>query len=434
MGTDIDTRYLIIGNSAGAIGAAEAIRELDTAGSLTMVSDEPYPVYSRPLISKYLTGERTLDTMLYRPRAFYEQNGIRSLLGRTVLRLDLESRIVELAGGQRIAWEKLLLAPGGVPIMPPMEGRDKNGVFSFTTLDDARALDEHLARSDKAVVIGGGLIGISVTEALQKRGVKVTVVEMKDRILNTILDETASSLAEERVVEAGVQVITGCTVAEITGRDWVTGVVLDDGRDIRCGVVVVAIGVSPRIGLAADAGIEVNRGILVDDRMATSMADVYACGDAVEAYDFVYEVRRPVPIWPNAYIGGRVAGQNMAGREARYAGGTTMNALNYFGMDIASAGMVVPPEGGEGYETVSRHAGGVYRRVVARKGIIMGMVFVGDIDKSGIVYGLMKDRTDVSGLDEKLVADDFGLAHLPRAVWQERLEAPPVEAGGLAAG
>jgi NAD(P)H-nitrite reductase large subunit len=160
------TKYLSIGNSAGGIGAAEAIREVDRAGSITIISDEPYPPYSRPLISKYLTKERTLERMLFRPVDFYSQNNIVSLLGKKVKGLGLESHTAELNGDERVVWEKLLLATGGIPIVPRIEGIGKGGVFTFTTIDDAKAIDGFLDNADKAVVIGGGLIGISVTEAL----------------------------------------------------------------------------------------------------------------------------------------------------------------------------------------------------------------------------------------------------------------------------
>ena len=258
------TKYLIIGNSAGGIGAAEAIREVDRIGSITIISDEPYPTYSRPLISEYLARERNLDRMLFRPTEFYSKNNIAPLLGKKVKSLGLESHTVELDDEEKIDWEKLLLAPGGVPIVPKIDGIDKKGVFTFITLDDAKAIDEFLDSAEKAVVIGGGLIGISVTEALVKRGIKVTVVEMKGKILNTILDEEASSIAEETLGQEGIRIVTGHTVAEIEGEDLVTGVVLDDGEKIPCDLVIVAIGVSPRTELVLDTEIKVNHGVVVD--------------------------------------------------------------------------------------------------------------------------------------------------------------------------
>jgi NAD(P)H-nitrite reductase large subunit len=420
----IRTEYLIIGNSAGGIGAAEAIREVDERNSITIVSDEPYQAYSRPLISKYLAGERNLDEILFRPADFYSRNGIEHMLDRKVEHLNLERRIVQMASGEQIIWKKLLLATGGVPIVPKMRGGDKEGVFTFLTLKDAMAIDAFVEDGSQAVVIGGGLIGISVTEALVKRETGVTVVEMKDRVLNTILDEAASSIAEEALRQAGVRVVTNQTVAEITGGDCVEGVVLDNGERIRCDLVVIAIGVVPRTELVSGTDVKVNRGIVVDRYMATSYPDVYACGDAAEAYDFIYGANRLTPVWPNAHIGGRVAGYNMAGVQTEYSGGTAMNSLTYFGLDIATAGVVVPPDDRH-WEVVSWRNNGAYQKIVLNDDLVMGMVFIKDIEKSGMIFSLMKDRVKVTDFRQALLADDFGLAYLPRELWQERLGAVP---------
>ena len=419
----METKYLIIGNSAGGIGAAEAIREIDKNSSLVMVSDEPYPAYSRPLIAKYLTHERTLDGMLFRPAEFYRENNIVCLKGRKVTGLSLDSLTAELDDGDTVIWEKLLLATGGRPIFPPITGLDKRGVFSFITLDDAKAIDGFLHKVKRAVVIGGGLIGTSVTEALVKRGVKVNVIEMKDRMLNIMLDDTASLLAEDALRRAGVNIITGHTVTEVIGDETVVGAILDDGSQLACEMLVVAIGVTPRLELVADSKVKVNRGIVVNRYMAVSVPDVYSCGDAAEAYDFVYGTGRLTPIWPNAYIGGRVAGYNMAGVETTYQGGTAMNSLNYFGLDIVSAGMVTPPVEGEA-EVFIKQNDDIYRKVIVSNGRLTGMVFVGDIEKAGLIFGLMRDRVDVNSFKESLLSDDFGLASLPRQLWQERLKAP----------
>jgi NAD(P)H-nitrite reductase large subunit len=420
----VRTKYLIIGNSAGGIGAAEAIRQVDKEGTLTIVSEEPYPAYSRPLISKYLAGQRTLEGILFRPLDFYDQNNILFLPGKKVTHLELNHRTARLEDGEQIAWEKLLLAVGGKPIFPKIKGSDKRGVFTFTNLDDAKAVDRFLDNARKAVVIGGGLIGISLAEALMKRGVDVIVVEMKERILNTILDQQASLMAEEVLKQAGVEIITGHTVVKISRRWTVKEVILDNGDIILCDLVVVAIGVSPRPELALDAKLKVNRGIVVDRYMATNHPGVYACGDVAEAYDFVYEENRLTPIWPNAYIGGRIAGFNMAGISTKYPGGTAMNSLNYFGIDITSAGMPTAPNE-DGYEVISRQESNTYQKVILKDNLIVGMTSVGNIEKAGIIFGLMRDKVNVESFKQSLLADNFGLAFFPRALWQERLQTPP---------
>jgi NAD(P)H-nitrite reductase large subunit len=418
------TKYLIIGNSAGGIGAAEVIRQVDKEGALTIVSEEPYPVYSRPLISKCLSGERTSEEILFRPSHFYEQNNILFLPGKRVTHLELDTQTAWLEDGKEITWGKLLLAVGGKPIFPEIKGSDKRGVFTFTNLDDAKAVDRFLDNARRAVVIGGGLIGISVTEALVKRGVDVIVMEIKDRILNTILDQQASLMAEEVLKQSGVSIVAGHTVVEINGSERVEGVALDNGDVIPCELVLVAIGVSPRLELALDAKLEVNRGIVVNRYMSTNHPNIYACGDVAEAYDFVCGENRLSPIWPNAYIGGKIAGFNMAGVTTEYLGGTAMNSLNYFGFDVTAAGMPAVPNN-DGYEVMIRQEGKIYQKIILKGNLIMGMIFVGNIEKSGLIFNLMRDKANVESFKQWLLTDEFGLAFFPRALWQERLKASP---------
>ena len=247
---------------------------------------------------------------------------------------------------------------------------------------------------------------------------------MKERILNTILDQQASLMAEEVLKQADVEIIAGQTVVKVNGRETVEEVILDNGVAIPCNLVVVAIGVLPRPELALDAKLEINRGIVVDRHMSTNHPGVYACGDVAEAYDFVYGENRLTPIWPNAYVGGRIAGLNMAGATDEFPGGTAINSLNYFGIDIASAGMPTAPNNND-YETISKQEGNIYQKVILKNDLLMGMIFVGNIEKLGIIFGLMRDRINVEGFKQSLLADDFGLAFFPRTLWQERLAPSP---------
>jgi NAD(P)H-nitrite reductase large subunit len=231
-------------------------------------------------------------------------------------------------------------------------------------------------------------------------------------------------MAEEVLKRAGVKILAGHTVANIEGRNKVEEVILDSGDTIPCDLVVVAIGVLPRPELALDAQLAINRGIVTDRHMTTSHPDVYACGDVAEAYDFVYGENRLTPVWPNAYVGGRIAGFNMAGVTNEYPGGTAINSLNYFGIDIASAGMPTTPDE-DGYVTISKQESNIYQKIILKDNLIMGMIFVGNIEKSGIIFGLMRDRVNVESFKQSLLANDFGLAYFPRALWQERLALPP---------
>lgn len=423
----IRTEYLIIGNSAGGIGAAEAIREVDRQGTITIISEELYPAYSRPLISKYLANERTIEGMLFRPPDFYGQHNINLLLGKKAIRLEPNRNIAQLENGEQILWQKLLLATGGMPLIPKIDGIDKKAVFNFLTIQDADKVAAFIKPGQQALVIGGGLIGISVTEALKKRGLHVTIIEMKDRILNTILDEEGSSIAEDALKQTGINIITNHTASAIIGDSDADGSILDNGEKIPCDLVVVAIGVLPRTELALNAGIKVNRGIVVDRYMTTNFPNVFACGDAAEAYDFIYDSNRITPIWPNAYVGGRVAGYNMARVRTEYNGGTAMNSLNYFGIDIATAGIVTTPNNTR-YEVITKRNDGIYKKLVLNNDYITGMVFIRDIEKSGIIFSLMREHINVRNFKQELLSDNFGLAYLPKQLWQERLGAIPLDA------
>jgi NAD(P)H-nitrite reductase large subunit len=257
-----------------------------------------------------------------------------------------------------------------------------------------------------------------------KRGIKVTLVELKEYILSLILDKTASEIAEKVLTEAGVTVITGQTVQRILGRkdndDSVGGVVMTDGKEIPCDLVVVAIGVIPRTELVKETGMKLNRGIVVDRTMRTSIPDVYACGDVAEAHDFLINGNRLLPLWPLAHLGGRVAGYNMAGKQAEYAGGTVMSSLKYFGLPVIAVGDVNPEDIGD-YEVLVelKPEKPVYKKILLKDDRIVGFIFLGDLERAGIFFRLLKNRVDVSEIKDMLLSDDFGIVTLPEQLRQE---------------
>jgi NAD(P)H-nitrite reductase large subunit len=418
------SKYVIIGGSVGGIGAVEAIREVDPVGELTVISEEPFSQYSRPMISEYVSREATLERMKYRSDEFWKENNVHALTGRTAVKIDFAKKQVELGGRDKVEFKKLLIATGGRPFVPRMEGGEKDGVFTFTELSNAESIESKLEKSESAVVIGGGLIGVSATEALVKRGIKVTLVELKDKILSLVLDETASEIAEKVLREAGVTIITGQTVQQIIGRkdngDAVGGVIMTDGTEITCDLVVVAIGVIPRTELVKETDVRINRGIIVDRFMRTNIPDVYACGDVAEAYDFLLNGNRLLPLWPLAHLGGRVAGYNMAGKKVEYQGGTVMSALKYFDLPIISVGMMNPEDSGD-YEVLVEHPPEktVYKKIVLNNDVIVGFIFLGDIEKSGMFFRLMKNHVNVGEIKDKLLSEDFGLLTLSQSVRKE---------------
>jgi NAD(P)H-nitrite reductase large subunit len=417
-------KYVIIGGSAGGIGAVEAIREVDPEGTLTVISEETVPQYSRPMISEYVSREATLGTMKYRGDQFWKNNNVQALTGRTATKIDFKKKQVELDGGDKISYEKLLIATGGKPFVPRMKGGEKDGVFTFTDLSSAEGLESKLENAKSVVVIGGGLIGVSASEALVKRGIKVTLVELKESILNLILDKTASEIAEKVLTEAGVTVITGQTVQRILGKKdneaAVGGVVMTDGTEIPCDLVVVAIGVIPRTELVKETDLKLNRGIVVDRFMRTNIPDVYACGDVAEAHDFLIDGNRLLPLWPLAHLGGRVAGYNMAGKKAEYEGGTVMSSLKYFGLPIIAVGNVNPEDSSD-YEVLVelKPEKTVYKKILLKDNRIVGFIFLGDIEKAGILFRLLKNHVDVGEIKDMLLSEDFGIVTLPEQLRQE---------------
>ncbi len=412
-------RYVIIGNSAGGLAAAREIRRCDSSGPLLLLSDEPYPAYSRPLIAKHISSGMQIDDMLLAPRSFYQQQGMELRLATRVVSVDYDAHTLKLDDGAEASWSRLLLATGGTPITPDIEGIDRQGVHTFTTFNDAEAIARRLPAVRHAVVIGGGFIGLSAADALRRRGVAVTIVELQPRLLAAMLDSAASRIVEQATASAGVRVATSRRVVCINGdhplaRD-VSSVTLDDGTRIQCEMVVLAVGVRPRAELAAGS-LALDRGILVDDSMRTSRPDVFACGDACQSHDFVRGGSTVQAIWPNATTGGAVAGATMAGFPRQHQGGTTLNALPYFGLSTASAGIVEhDPDTQEAVAVSSR---GHYRKVVLQDGFVVGMVFVGDTSKFGLLYQLMKRRVNVAPIKETLVSDGFGLLTLPEELWR----------------
>ena len=417
------SKYVIVGASAAGIGAVEAIREVGPVGSITVISEEPCPQYSRPMISDFVSGKASLQKMLCREDNFWKKNQVQALTGRKAVSLNLNERTVKLDSGDKVVYGKLLIATGGKPFVPKMEGSDKDGVFTFTTLSDAERLAARIdsGKARKAVAIGAGLIGISVTEALAKRGLQVTLVELQDKILSLLLDPKASDIVENVIRKAGVTIITGQSVQRILGRSEnesvVGGVVLTNGEELPCDLVIVAIGVVPRTELVSGTDVKTNRGIIVDSYMQTNVPDVYASGDVAEAFDFLMNQNRLLPLWPLAVMEGKVAGYNMTGKKTGYPGGTNMSALKYFGLPIVSVGIANPKEDGT-FEVVSRHDPGknLYKKVVLKDNVIVGLTMVNDIEKAGVLYYLMRNCVNVKKFKQELVSEEFGLAKLPESL------------------
>ena len=423
--------YIIIGNSVAAVSAVEGIREVDAEGPITIVAKEPHHCYSRPLISYWLAGKLDDRRMSYRNPDFYETNNVRAILGVEAKRIDPEKRTVELSDGRSLPFEKLLIATGSRPILlPEVMDAKLRGVFTFSGWDDARAIRDFMEHNcvRRAVVVGGGLIGIKSVEALVASGVKATIVELAGHLLSGTFDTTASALAQQRLEKTGVQVRCGTTIARLTGQDGkVTGAVLRDGEEIPCDIVILAVGVIPNTGVAEGTGIRVDRGILVDNFMQTSVSGIYAAGDVAQAMDTLSGTRRPMPIFPNAFRQGLIAGRNMAGLRQSYAGGVNMNSIDIMGLPTISVGIAEAQ--GDGYEVlrVLDKDKPAYRKIILKGDRIVGAVFVGEIDRAGIVTGLIREGVGVAGFKELLLSEEFGVISLPANYRKHLVSGPGVE-------
>lgn len=412
-----DAKYLIIGNSVAAIAAVSGIREVDPSGSIALVAKEPQHTYSRPLITYLLGGKVDAERMLYRPADWYERSGVNAMLGTEVVSVDPDAHTVTTADDRTLGYEKLLIAVGGTPIVPAdVRGTEPKGVFTFTTWEDAEAIREWIDEREvqSAVVIGGGLIGLKSVEALLALGIRTTVVELADRMLSATFDETASRLAQERLRRAGVDVRCATTATDLPAeKGRVVGARLTDGDTVPADLVIFAIGVLPATGIVEGTEIATDRGILVDDRMRTSAPDVYAAGDVAQARALLCGTQRCIAIFPNAYRQGAIAGRNMAGGEASWTGGLVMNAVTVVDLPTISVGMT--EAAGDECEEICEldEAACTYRKVVLQGDRIVGAVFVGEIERAGIITGLIRERIDVSSVREMLLTDEFGLISLP---------------------
>ena len=411
-------KYVIIGASAAGIGAVEAIRDVDPVGPIAVISEEPCPQYSRPMISDFVSRKTTFLEMMCREDDFWRKNNVQALLGRKAITISFPQKHVTLDNGERVIYEKLLIATGGKPFLPRMDGADKDGVFTLTTISDAERLAEKLENSKRIVVIGAGLIGVSATEALMKRGLKVTLVELQNKILSLILDTNGSDIMEKIMREAGVAIVTGQSVQQIIGKpenaQAVGGVILTKGDQITCDAVLIAIGVVPRTDLVTGTDVRLNRGIIVDNFMQTNVPEVYASGDVAETWDFTLNQKRLLPLWPLAVAQGRVSGYNMAGKKTEYAGGTNMSSLKYFGMPVVSIG-ITNPKDTLPFEILVKHEPekNLYRKIILKDNVIVGLLLINEIERAGIFFYLMKNRANVKKFKRELISKDFNLAVLP---------------------
>ena len=404
-------KIVIIGNGVAGNSAAASIRSVSKETAVTMISKEPFPEYCACVLSKkYISNEMKREEVFLKTFENYSREGIRTTFGRTVSGIDVERKAVLLETGV-VDYDKLIIATGGRPIIPPLEGIGKKGIFTMKSLGDAELISNYTG--EKAVVIGAGPIGLELSIALKKRGWKVTLVELLERVLPKAFDEEPSSILRKIVENYGIEVLTGEKAIKMSGATHVEKVITDK-REIECDMVIMNLGMRPEVELARKAGLEIGRlgGIKVDRRMMTSTEDVYACGDCIEATDVVTSENLLSLLWHNAKQQGEIAGYNSAGITKNYAGSLNICGITVLGVSAVSIGHTAEKFAKQNLEIIEENHNGYYYRLLVADDIFVGAQFVGKIDDMGPIVGAIWRGESLDKV-RRIINDRALLSHNP---------------------
>lgn len=375
---DTEDFYLILGNGAAGYQAAKAIRDRDKTASVVMISDEPYRSYNRPMLTKSIMAELDEDQIAIQDERWYQEQRIVQVLGKKVASVDTKEKEVSLEDGTRLKYTKLIYALGGECFIPPIPGSDKEAVVAIRRLKDTRKIADLLPKVKNVVVIGGGVLGLEAAWEMKKAKCRVTVLEIAPVLMGRQLDASAGELLKDIGGECGINIRTGVQPEEILGEERVTAVRLNGGEEIPADMVIISSGVRANIGLAEQMGLETDRGVVVNGRMETSMADVYACGDCAQYQNVNYA------IWPEAVEQGKVAGANAAGEEVEYE--QVPAALTFNGMNTA---LYAVGDTGKNpnlvYKTVEFKDMGrkQYKKYYFLNNRLCGVILIGDVAEMG---------------------------------------------------
>ena len=382
-------QYIIIGNGVAAVGCIEGIRCLDKESKITVISEENHPVYCRPLISYYLENKTDLERINYRSADFYEKMGCDVFYSKKVIRIDADSKKIVLDDGTKLPYTEVCVATGSAPFVPPFEGLDTvEKKFSFMTLDDALALEKAIDKNNKVLIVGAGLIGLKCAEGLHNRVASITVCDLADRVLSSILDTDCAAIVHKHLEANGIQFMLGDTAVQFENNL----AHMKSGKTVEFDTLVLAVGVRANTALLKEIGGEVNRGILINDRMETSIANVYAAGDCTEGNDISLGQKRVLALLPNAYMQGHTAGVNMAGGNNVFDKAIPMNSIGFFGLHIMTAGTY----DGEMYE---EKTDGTLKRLFVQDGLLKGFILIGKTERAGIYTSLIREKTPLETID-----------------------------------
>jgi nitrite reductase (NADH) large subunit len=395
-------KHVIVGSGIAGVTAAQAIRRNDPDAEVHLFGAEPYPYYRRPQLWEFIAGQIEQDALTFRPAEWYVERGIELHLGIEVTELDPASHQLALADGTQVAYDRLLLATGARPFIPPYEGTGKKGVFTLRTLDDALAIRAYAKEVSTAIVIGGGLLGLETARALHTAGLEVTVVEFFPYLLPRQLDEEGAQVLQALLEAQGLHVVTGATTEAVLGTPCADCIQLQDSTNIPGDMILFSTGIRSEVGLARASGLEVNRGITVDEHLQTSATGVFAAGDVAEFEGRVYG------IIPPAIEQARVAAANMVEMgSVIYTGTIPSTTLKVAGAELTTLGEALAE--GEEYTQLRRAdtALGHYRKIVLRDGRIVGAILLNDEERARPIRQLIAQDVDVSAHADRLLEDKF---------------------------
>ncbi|MEL6508452.1 MAG: nitrite reductase large subunit NirB [Pseudomonadota bacterium] len=397
------TQNLIIIGAGMATGRAieHLVENAPDAFNITLFNAEPRGNYNRIMLSPVLAGDKTYEEIITHDDAWYAEHGVTCRFGERVAKIDRAAKTVTAANGDVLPYDKLIFGTGSNPFMIPLPGHDLEGVIAYRDLEDTERMMA-MGPDNKVVVIGGGLLGLEAAAGMAARGVNVTVVHIMGHLMERQLDEAAGYLLRKALIDKGITVKCAANSKEILGENGkVRALLLDDGTELPCDLLVMAVGIRPNIGLAQEAGLAVGRGIHVDDQMITSDADVLAVGECVEHDGALFGLVAPL------YDQAVVAAQTLLAQDAQFVQKEISTKLKVTGCDLFSAGDFADGDGRE--DIVFRDpARGVYRRLVIEDNAVIGAVMYGDTADSNWFFSLIKDKTDIADMRETLI---FGPAY-----------------------
>jgi phenylglyoxylate dehydrogenase epsilon subunit len=402
------TKYLIIGSSHAGLSALDAIRLQDTEGSVTLVTRDENLPYSPTILPYVVSGDADPEKIFLRDEKAMDQLNVTFLKGEGVTTVDTKAQSVKLSSGESLSYEKLLLATGATPVLPPITGLEDVPHHVLRTLDDAMKLRTALENKRTALVVGAGLIGMHAAENLAKIGVEVTMVEALPHVLPDYFDEDGASLIQQAFSDKGIKMVMGCTVKQVAGSNGTQLVTLNPGETISSDLVLVATGVRPSFDYLAETDIEVDQGILVDDRMRTSAEGVWAAGDVAQAPGFFDSDKRLNGTLPDASEQGRIAGMDMVGDSALkpYKGGIGMNTYKFFGHRAFSIGLI--KEGNtksDGIEVdrMASPASRRYQKLVFQDDRLVGALSINTDLDPGVMFEIIRRRIDLKDMKAQFV-------------------------------